>query len=154
MGLVSPARGQMEGVRASSWALPVLSVVSLLVIGGSVAYAEVTDAKPHVTESASEDDSSDADPAAGNPAGPASFQICAKGNYATYVVLPDDANKKSATAQPGKCVTQALADDEDHSVKIYGLEGTTPFEVGEDEVGADGKVTATGTIESPDYTTE
>ncbi|WP_344651583.1 hypothetical protein [Cryptosporangium japonicum] len=141
-------------MRASSWALPVLSVVSLLVIGGSVAYAEVTGAKPHVTEAAAENDDSGAEPAAGDPAAAVSFQVCAKGNYATYVVLPDDANKKSATAQPGKCVTQALADEEEHSVKIYGLEGTTPFEVGEDEIGADGKVTATGTIDSPDYTTE
>ncbi|WP_035856821.1 hypothetical protein [Cryptosporangium arvum] len=145
----------MENVRATSWALPVLSVVSLLVIGGSVAYAEATNAKPHVTEAAADaEDASEADPAAGDPAAAASFQLCATGKYATYVVLPDDGNKKSATAQPGKCVTQALADEEEHSVKIYGLEGTTPFEVGEDEIGADGKVTAIGTIESPDYTVE
>ncbi|MFG1924095.1 hypothetical protein [Cryptosporangium sp. NPDC048952] len=137
-------------MRASSWFLPVLSVVSIVVIGGSVAWAEATGAKPHVTEAATEDDSG-ADPAAGDPAGPVSFQLCAKGNYAAYVTLTDDGNKKSATAQPGKCVTQPLADEENHAVKIFGLEGTTPFEVGEDEVGTDSKVNTTGTVEAPDY---
>ena len=139
-------------MRASSWSLPVLSVVSLLAIGGSVAWAEVTDARPHVTEAAADD--ADEDATAGNPTQNLSFQLCATGKFAVYVTLPDDANVKSATAQPGKCVTQKLADEEEHSVKIFGLDGATPFELGDDEVGADSKVTVTGTIDAPDYTVE
>lgn len=139
-------------MRASSWSLPVLSVVSLLVIGGSVAWAEVTDAQPHVTEAAGDDAEESA--ASGDGTQGWSFQLCATGNYAAYVTLPDDANAKSATAQPGTCVTQQLADEEAHSVTIFGLAGTTPFEIGTDEIGADSEVSATGTIEAPDYTIE
>jgi hypothetical protein len=140
-------------VRVSSWSLPVLSVVSLLVIGGSVAWAEVNDARPHVTEAA-DDDAEEDTATAGNPTQTLSFQLCAKGNYAVYVTLPKDANAKSATAQPGKCVTQKLADEQEHSVKIFGLDGTKPFELGDDEVGADSKLSVTGTIDAPDYTVE
>lgn len=141
-------------MRASSWGLPVLSVFSLLVIGGSVAWAEATNAQPHAVEApADEEDAA----TAGNPDGPAdslAFQVCAKGNYAVYVTLPKDGNAKSPTAQPGKCVTATLPSAGDHSVAIFGLEGTAPFEVGDDEVGGDSKVSATGTIENPDYTVE
>ncbi|MFI5954761.1 hypothetical protein [Cryptosporangium sp. NPDC051539] len=125
-----------------SWPLTVLSVLSLVVIAGAVAWAEVTHAKPHVAAAAA--------PTEGKPV----FTVCATGNYAAYVELTET-KTKSPTAQPGKCVTEPVESaDETYEIKIYGLDGATPFEVGEDEVEATGKVTATGTADNPDETSE
>jgi hypothetical protein len=130
----------------------VLSTLSLLVIAGSVGWAEATDAQPHAAAAESADA---VDAEAGDPAVTGtSFQICATGDYPVYVTLPDDGNAKSATAQPKACVTQVLKTEGEHSVKIFGLEDTTPFEIGDDEVAAGEKLTATGTVESPDYSIE
>jgi len=141
-------------VRASSWSLPVLSVLSLLVIAGSVGWAEITDAQPHASDVETADSAAAGDPADPGHATGTTFKICAKGNYAAYATLPDDGNAKSATAKPGTCVTQELASGDEHSVALYGLEGTTPFKVGDDEITAGATLTATGTIDNPDYTSE
>lgn len=137
-------------METKSWPLIVLSVVSFVVMGGSVAWAEATHAEPHVAAAPAEDDA-EAD-AGGKPG----FQVCAGGNFPAYVVL-SETKAKTATAAPGKCVTATVDDaGETYEIQIFGLEGTTPFEIGEDEVTGDGtqKVTATGTVDNPDETTE
>jgi hypothetical protein len=131
-------------VRVSSWSLPALSTAALLVIGGSVVWAEATHAAPH------------AGTAAVSPSAGPSFSVCAHGDFPAYVQLTGTP-KKSGTAQPGKCVTETVADANTvYRIQIYGLDGTRPFLIGDDEVsGGDGeKVTVTGTAENPDWVTE
>jgi hypothetical protein len=134
--------------------LVAMSALALAVIAGSVGWAEATHAKPHAAAKQADSESAEAaEPA--EAAGPG-FTICAKGKFPAYVVVTAT-KAKSPVAQPGKCV-KASVDDESASypIKIFGLEGTTPFEIGDDEVGGDGseKVDVTGTAENPDWTTE
>lgn len=120
-----------------------LSVFSLVVMAGSVLWAIATDAQPHVS----------ANPAP-TVSGPG-FTICARGNYPAYVVLTQT-KVKSAVAQPGKCVTQTVANSAaEYAIQVFGLDGATPFAIGTDEIGGDGteKVTATGSADNPDWTT-
>lgn len=112
-----------------------LSTLAIAVMAGTVAWAESTNYRKGAEIDA------------------AGFQICSTGNYAAYVLLTET-NAKSSVAQPGKCVTQSVADPEaTYKIQIVGLEGSTPFTIGDDEIGGDGseKVTATGTLDSPDW---
>ncbi|MFG1925297.1 hypothetical protein [Cryptosporangium sp. NPDC048952] len=123
-------------MRKKSWLLIALSVLSVTIMAGTIGWAQLTGFRAVAKAPTS-----------------AGFAICATGDYAAYVLLTET-NAKSPVAQPGKCVTQSVEDaDATYKIQVIGLDGSTPFTIGDDEIGGDGseKVTATGTMESPDW---
>ncbi|MFJ9951519.1 hypothetical protein [Kitasatospora sp. NPDC091207] len=49
------------------------------------------------------------------------FMLCSRGTYRSYAVFPKRANLRTATANPGSCISQSLKGQQHEQVVLYGI---------------------------------